>query len=259
MAEAAMLIAITREVSPSIVNCELTHLKREPIDVELAKRQHVAYEACLADLGCEVRRLDVEPDLPDSVFVEDTAIVLNEIALILRSGAASRRPEAALLAQALVRHRELRFMQAPGTLDGGDVLCLGRRLYIGTSSRSNTAGIDQVKSIVAPLGYRVVAVEVRGCLHLKSAVTQVGERLLLANRDWLDTEAFEGMDTVEVAAAEPSAANALLLGETVIHPKAHPQTRERLEQRGVRVRPVDVSEFAKAEGGVTCCSLIFRK
>lgn len=253
-----MLVAITRAVSPSIVSCELTHLARQPIDVDLAVEQHAAYEAALTELGCTLRRLEVEPDLPDSVFVEDMALVLDEVAVVLRSGAPSRRPEAASVAQALEEYRELRALQAPATLDGGDVLRIDRDLYIGVSGRSTQDGIRQVESFVAPYGYRVHPVEMSGCLHLKSAVTQVGERWLLVNPDWVDGRCFEGMERIEVASDEPHAANALMLSEAVIYPAAHRETSRRLEQHGVRLKPVDVSELMKAEGAVTCCSLIFR-
>jgi len=253
-----MQIAITRAVSPSIVRCELTHLARQPIDVELAEAQHAEYETALAELGCAVRQLPVQPHLPDSVFVEDMALVFDEVAVILRSGASSRRPEAASVAEALAAYRELRTMQAPATMDGGDVLRIDRDVYIGVSGRSTLDGIRQVESLLAPFGYRVHPVEMTGCLHLKSAVTQVGERLLLVNPAWVDGGVFKGMEWIEVAPEEPHAANALLLGAAVIYPAAHRVTRQRLEQRGVHLRLVDVSELMKAEGAVTCCSLVFR-
>jgi dimethylargininase len=249
-------VAITREVSPSISRCELTHLMREAIDVQVARLQHRQYESCLADLGCEIQRLPAEPELPDSVFVEDTAIVLDELAVITRPGAETRRPETAAVAKALGAYRELCHIAAPGTLDGGDVLRVGKVLYVGASSRSNPAGIEQLRAFVEPFGYALEAVEMQGCLHLKSAATRVGEETLLVNPDWLDAGAFEGMELVEVAPSEPMGGNALLLGQTVVYPAAFVETRERLEKRGIAVRTVDVSELAKAEGGVTCCSLI---
>lgn len=253
-----MLIAITRAVSPSMINCQLTHLERQPIDIDLAFEQHAAYEAALTELGCTVRQLEVEPELPDSVFVEDMALVLDEVAVILRSGAPSRRAEAASVAAALGGYRELRTLRAPATLDGGDVLRIGRDLYVGLSSRSTPDGIRQLQSFVEPFGYQVHPVELTGCLHLKSAVTQVGEHMLLVNPDWVDGRVFRGMQRVEVAPAEPHAANALMLSDAVIYPAAHRATGRKLEGIGVRLKPVDVSELMKAEGAVTCCSLIFR-
>jgi dimethylargininase len=252
----AMLIAITREVSPSIGRCELTHVPRDVIDVDVARAQHRRYEECLAALGCAVQRLPADPDLPDSVFVEDTAVVLDEVAVITRPGAASRRPETRAIAEALEPYRRLLYVEAPGTVDGGDVLRVGRTLFVGASGRSNQAGIAQVRALLAPFGYTVQEVPVSGCLHLKSAVTQVAEDALLINRAWVNTEPFEHLHLVDVDPAEPLAANALLVGGVVVYPAAYPRTRERLEARGVACRVVDVSELAKAEGAVTCCSLV---
>ena len=252
-----MRVAITRKVSPEIGRCELSYLEREPIDVGLAVRQHVAYERCLADLGCNVTSLPSEPALPDSVFVEDTAIVLDELAVITRPGAASRRPETASVAAALAPWRRLLHLEPPGTLDGGDVLVVGRRIFVGRSLRSDAAGHGQLRDLVAPRGYSVVPVPVRGCLHLKSAVTALSADRLLLNPAWADGSAFAGFGIIEVDPAEPHAANALRIGESVVFPAAFERTRRRLEGAGIGVVTVDVSELAKAEGAVTCCSLVF--
>jgi dimethylargininase len=253
------LIAITRGVSPRIGQCELTHLERQSIDVERAQAQHGQYEARLAGLGCQVYRLPAEPDLPDSVFVEDTAVVLDELAIITRPGAVSRRPETEAITRALRPFRRLAFIQPPGTLDGGDLLRVGRVLYVGLSGRSNQAGVEQIRQLVEPFNYQVEGVQVTGCLHLKSAVTQVAEDTLLINCDWVDSRVFgldSGLKLIDIDAAEPYGANGLLVGGTVVYPAAYPRTRQRLEAEGVAVCAVDVSELAKAEGGVTCCSLI---
>ncbi len=252
-----MLIAITRQVSPNIGQCQLTHLARQAIDVRLAEAQHRQYEDCLTTLGCQVHSLPAEPALPDSVFVEDAAVVLDELALITRPGAASRRPETQAVAEALKPYRWLHYIAPPGTLDGGDVLRVDRTLFVGLSSRSNRAGVVQMQSLLAPLGYAVRGVEVKDCLHLKSAVTQVAPHTLLINPAWVEASAFEGMNLIVVDVGEPFAGNALLVGETVLYPSAYPATQRRLASQGIAVRAVDVSELARAEGGVTCCSLIF--
>jgi dimethylargininase len=249
-------IAITRAVSPSIARCELTHVERRPIDLARATRQHRRYERALASLGCVIRSLPAEPELPDSVFVEDVAVVLDELAVITRPGSASRRPETASIAAALSPLRSLRSIEAPGTLDGGDVLRIGTRVFVGVSARSNGAGRDQLRALLGPPGYTVVDVALNGCLHLKSAVTAVGEDTLLIQRAWVGADPFRDFDLIDVDPAEPFAANALLVAGTVIVPSAHRRTRRRLEARGLAVQGVDVSELAKAEGGVTCCSLI---
>jgi dimethylargininase len=251
-----MTVAITRDVSPAISKCELTHLERQPIDYESARAQHRDYEARLRELGCEVVKLPAEAELPDSVFVEDTAVVLDELAIITRPGAESRRGETEMVAHMLQRYRKLAHVEAPGTLDGGDVLRVGSDLLVGRSARTNDAAIEQLRSIGESLGYSVQPVEVRGCLHLKSAVTQVAENLMLVNPQWVDASQLPVRQHIAVHPAEPFAANALLLEGTVLFPAAHERTRLRLEAHGLRVVAVDISELAKAEGGVTCCSLI---
>lgn len=252
-----MHIAITRGVSPNIGRCELTHLSRAAISVDLARVQHRQYENCLSALGCEILSLPAETSLPDSVFVEDTAVVLDELAVITRPGTDSRKPETRSIAETLTPFRSLFFIEPPGTIDGGDVLRIGREIFVGASSRSNQAGIEQMRALLAPFGYSVESVQVKGCLHLKSAVTQVAENTLLVNRSWVDPDVFGPVDLIDVDPTESYGANALLVGETVVYSAAYPNTRARLEDRSIRVEPVDVSELAKAEGAVTCCSLIF--
>ncbi len=250
-------IAVTRQVSPAMERCELTHLDRAPIDISRARRQHLAYEQVLRKLGCRIETLPEEPELPDSVFVEDTAIVLDELAVITRPGAPSRRPETPSIAGALARYRKLVRIEAPGTLDGGDVLLVNRTLYVGASGRSNREGIEQLSALLHPLGYHVRPAAVHGCLHLKTAVTQVAEHRLLVNPHWIDRNDFSGMQFIEVDEAEPFGANAVLIGNQVIYPASHPKTAERLQRHGIRVHFVDMSETEKAEGSVTCCSLLF--
>ncbi len=252
-----MRIALTRSVSPGIVQCELTHIAREPIDVDMARAQHAAYEGLLADLGCRRIRLPDAPACPDGVFVEDTAVVLEEVAVITHPGAASRRAETTSVAEALARYRPLVWIQPPATLDGGDVLVLGRTLYVGLSGRTNADGVDQLRRLVEPFGYRCRGIEVRGCLHLKSAVTGIGEESVLLNRAWVSPDPFAAFEKIDVDPAEPHAANALRVGDVVLFPAAFPRTGERLERVGLDLRTVDVAEFTKAEGGVTCCSIVF--
>lgn len=258
-----MWIAITRDVSPNLAGCELSYVPRAQIDIELAAAQHHAYQDALSALGCRVIALPAEPDLPDSVFVEDIAVVLDEVAILTRPGAESRRAESATIAATLARHRPLQAIQAPGTLDGGDVLRIGRTLYVGQSQRSNADGIAQLRELLRACGYAVRAVPIAGCLHLKSAVTQVANDVLLLQPGWVDRGAFAGDGTagfriIEVDPGEPHAANALRVGEGVLYPSCFPRTRQKLAHAGIPVTAVDVSELQKAEGAVTCCSLIFR-
>jgi dimethylargininase len=252
------MIAITRDVSPSLAACELSFVARSEIDLDRAIAQHEAYRGALATLGCRVVSLTAQAELPDAVFVEDVAIVLDEVAILTRPGAVSRRAEGASVAEALAHYRPLRAIEAPGTLDGGDVLRVGRTLYVGQAARSNAAGIAQLQALVGEFGYDVRAVPTHGCLHLKSAATQVAHGVLLVQPAWVDTSVFAGLRLVEVDPDEGHAANALRIGDSVVHPACFPRTRKRLQDAGVTVVPVDISELQKAEGAVTCCSLVFR-
>lgn len=254
-----MLTAIIRAVSPAIVRCELSFIDRQPIDLARAQQQHHAYEALLAKLGAKVVSLPAEADLPDSMFVEDPAIVLDEFAVILPLGTETRRREAVSLALELAKYRKLVYVQLPGTLEGGDVLRIGRKLFVGLTKRSNAEGIRQLTEIVKPHGYEVIPVPMTGCLHLKSAVTWIADNTLLANRAWFDTKPFAGCNWIDVDSAEAHAANALAFGGTVIFPASFPLTRERIERMGHRVTPLDISELQKAESGLTCSSLLFEK
>jgi dimethylargininase len=253
-----MLTAITRAVSPAIVNCELTFIPRQPIDLQVAHAQHHAYEKLLEKLGARVVSLGAEPDLPDSMFVEDPAIILDELAVIFPLGTESRRPEAASLARAISKFRKLEYVTLPGTLEGGDILRIGRKLFVGVTKRSNAEGIRQLAAILIPHNYEVIPVPVTGCLHLKSAVTSLGRETLLANRSWFDPAPFSGYEWIDVDPAEPHAANALALENTIIFPASFPRTLARIEARGFHVTPLDISELQKAESGLTCSSLIFR-
>jgi dimethylargininase len=252
-----MVIALTRELSPAIARCELTHLERQPIDLPLARVQHETYEACLREAGCFVERLRAGDAMPDSVFIEDTAVVFDELAIVARPGAPSRRIEIPAVADALLRYRPLHYIEPPGTLDGGDVLVIGRQVFVGRSSRTNGAAIEQVRAALEPHGYRVASIEVQSCLHLKSAATALDDGLLLMNPAWLPDVSFTAFDRIEVDAHEPWAANALRVADRVVYSTSFPRTAERLENRGLSLCAVDTTEVSKAEGAVTCCSLIF--
>ncbi len=250
------MLALIRDVSPALARCELTHLARSPIDAARAARQHRGYVESLRALGCTLERLPPLPEYPDSVFVEDTAVVLEGVAVITRPGAASRRGETASVAAALERYRPLRRIDEPGCLDGGDVLHIGRELYAGVSARTNAEGIAQLERWLLPHGYRVHSTALRGCLHLKSAVSFIPPDTLLLNPEWVDPAVFGRLRVVRVHAAEPFAANTLSLGGTTLVSSAYPRTCELLERAGVRTQSLEVSELHKAEGGLTCMSLL---
>jgi len=252
-----MLTAITRKVSSSLPDCELSFIERKPIDMEKARAQHHSYELLLEKLGAKVISLAEEKELPDSMFVEDPALVLDEVAIICSLGTETRRKEAPSLAAALEPFRKLAYVKLPGMLEGGDVLRIGKKLFVGLTQRSNAEGIRQLAVFTEHYGYDLTAVPVTGCLHLKSAVTYLGRNKLLGNREWFHWKRFEGYDWVDLDPAEPHAGNALAIGETIVFPASFPKTRARIEAKGFHVESLDISELQKAESGLTCSSLLF--
>jgi dimethylargininase len=249
--------ALTHLPSPKLALGERTHIARLPIDYGLALRQHEAYCQMLCVCGAEVQTLHVNRDLPDSTFIEDTAVVLDEAAVLASMGAPSRRDEPAGIEKELKKNREVHRLEASSTLEGGDVLRVGRNLLVGMSSRTNSAGARAFATIVQRYGYRVVPVPVLWCLHLKTAVTALPDGRLLVNPRWLEKSRLREFEMVAVPQEEPWAANTLSIGGAVCLAAAHVRTADLLRRLGFDVRTVDLSEFAKAEGCVTCLSLVF--
>lgn len=252
-----MPLAITRDPSPDLADCELSFVPRMRIDFARASAQHRQYQKVLESLGCKVQVLAAQPGMPDAVFVEDVAVVFDEVAVMTRPGAPSRRRESESVADALRAYRVLFAIEAPGTLDGGDVLRIGRRVYVGESARSNAAGIAHLRMLLSSYGYTVTAVPTRGCLHLKSAVTALDDATVLMQPAWIDRAAFSEYRVVDVDPLEEHAANVLRIDAALLMPASFPRTRARLGRAGFEVVAVDVSELQKAEGAVTCCSLVF--
>jgi dimethylargininase len=251
------MFAIVRAPSPAISRCALTFLERRPIDFGLAIRQHEAYVTALEEAGLTVQILPPAADLPDAVFVEDTAVVLDECAVLTRPGIDSRRPEVEAIAATIDAFRPTFRIQAPGTLEGGDVLRVGRTLFVGQTPRTNAEGTRQLAELLEPHAYEVIPVVPHGCLHLKSAVTYVGHETVLVNPDWVDVDVFSRWQCVPIAPEEPFAANALLTGEIVHVAASAPLTRRKLNALGFTTREIDTSEFEKAEAALTCLSLVF--
>jgi dimethylargininase len=243
-------------VSESLAHCELTYLDREPIDLARARAQHAAYEDVLETLGLRIERLPTLDQQPDAVFVEDTAIALDELAIVAPMGARSRAGESQSVADALARHLPVQYLTSPATLDGGDVLRVDRRLFVGCSRRTNAVAIEQLTQLLAPHEYEVIAVPVTGALHLKSACSYVGSNTLLANPEWLDLGPFAGMRILSVDATEAWGASVLYLDGPVVMPSGFPRTVRMIADRGCPVHEVDLSEIRKAEGGPTCLSII---
>ena len=251
------LVAVTRSVSASLAQCEISFIPREPIDLAAARREHAAYEAALERLGARLLRLPAADELPDAVFVEDAALVLDELAIIPHMGAASRRSETIELARCLAGYRTLHRLEPPATLDGGDVMRVERTLYVGLTARTNRHAVHQLEHILEPVGYRVMPVVPTGCLHLKSACTYLGHGMVLANPEWIDVSCVEGAEIVPVEPDEPFAANALSVAGALVYPADFPATQAALERFGFEVIPLDNRELRKAESAMTCMSLIF--
>ncbi|MDQ8164772.1 MAG: arginine deiminase-related protein [Gemmatimonadota bacterium] len=250
-------VAITHVPPVSLEKGERSFIGRDPIDMTKALAQHAAYADLLASLGCDVVILNANHAYPDAVFVEDTAVVLDEIAILTSPGAESRRGEVAGIEAELLNHRPVVGLAMPGTLDGGDVVVNGRVILVGKSARTNAEGVDQLTRIVAHFGYVVRRVGMRGCLHLKSACCALPDGRLLVNPAWVELKDLRGFDIVEVDSSEPFAADVLTIGRTVVSAAAHPRTAALIAKLGFDSRTIDLSEFAKAEGGVTCLSLVF--
>jgi dimethylargininase len=254
-----MLFAVTRGVSSTLNEGQLTYKPREPIDVKLARLQHRRYEEALESLGATIVHLPARDDFPDAVFVEDAAVVVDELAVITTPGAPSRAAEGEALADTIARYRPIVRLAPPATLDGGDVIRVDRTLYVGLSRRTNPAGIHQLHALLKPFGYAVVPVAVRGALHLKTAATYAGRDTLLANPEWTDLAAFQGLRVVHVPAHEPWGASVLDVNGTLVLPSSFPATRANLERAGFQCRALDLSELQKAEGGPTCLSVLIER
>lgn len=251
-----MLRALLRTPSPALAECELTHIGRVEIDLDRAAEQHRAYADLLTSLGVAVTILDPLADFPDICFVEDAALAFPECFVLTSPGAASRRGEPALLRTHLPTDRPILTIEAPATIDGGDVLTVGKTVFVGLTSRTNAAGVEALATALAPFGHSVTGVPGEAALHLKTAVTAPDDRTVLLNPALIDRSVFAAFDQIECDPNEPFAGNCLRLRDTVVMQSAHPRTAALLVARGFAVESVDVSEFAKAEAGLTCLSLV---
>lgn len=243
-------------MSPSLNRCELTFLRRQPIDVQRAQTQHEAFAGTLRNMGVHVGLLPELPDHPDATFVEDTAVLLPEVSVITRPGAASRWAEVESVAARLASHAPIRWISEGAFLDGGDVLRIGKTLYVGESRRTNPAGLMSLKGIVEAYGYEVKGVKLCDCLHLKTAATFIPPHFLAVNPDWVNPDQFESVRPFCVDASEPFAGNTLTLFGTTLLSASNRKTEEKLRRAGIVTRCVEISELEKAEAGLTCLVLL---
>lgn len=253
-----MLMALTREVCHRILDCELTFIDRRPIDYARAVQQHTKYKQVLRSLGVTVIEIPADQECPDCCFIEDTALVLDEVAVATRPGSDARRREVDGVQTEIKAHRPVLKIDAPGTLEGGDVLRIGNALFVGVTTRTNAKGIEMLRDHVERYGYGVVSVNVPGALHLKSVCTAISDGAVLADPTRLDISAFSEYEIVAVPPQEWMAANVLRVNNTVCMHEGFHQTIDIVRHRGIEVRAVNISEFLKAEAGLTCMSLLFR-
>ncbi|QIR76377.1 dimethylargininase [Sulfurospirillum diekertiae] len=252
-----MLLAITHLPSPKLQNCELTFLQSEPISIEKANEQHQQYCTMLERCGAKVIVLENNVAYPDSVFVEDPIIVFDEVAVLTSMGVESRRAESAYMEKIFLKYRKIERIALPAKIEGGDVLKVGKKIFVGESARTNMEGIQALEAIIKPFGYAVISVKVTGCLHLKTGVTALDDQTILINANWVDADAFEGFSKVEVPDDEPFGANVLQIGDIVCMNEAFPKTMMLVKSLGYKVDSANISEFVKAEAGLTCMSVPF--
>lgn len=251
------MIAIVRELPTSFANALSANPPATPIDVALARAQHAAYRAALVAAKIDVRVLPADEALPDCCFVEDTAVVAGEVALSTRPGAPSRQGEPPAVAAVLAEYMEVATMAAPATLDGGDCMVLGGKIFVGRSARTNAAGIARLAEVFEPLGYEIVPIELpRDVLHLKCVCAPLPDgRMTLADAT-IPAEAFGDVDIVSIPASEAYAANVLSLGSRVLVAEGFPRTRDVLAKVGFTPHPIATTEFRKADGALTCLSVL---
>ncbi len=254
-----MTVAFVRSPDASIGLCELTHLVRTEINFTLLKQQHNDYVEFLTKSKVEVHYLPHLNGSSDGVFVEDTSLVLDEVAIICHPGAESRKHEIQSVHEALKQYRnDISFITAPGTADGGDLLKIEKTIYIGDSTRTNKEAFHQFSSLLRHYGYEVKLIPVKDCLHLKTGVCYLGSDTVLINSKWIDPSLFQNLRVIEVDQNEPFAANAICIGNKIIHSSGNPKTKDKLISAGFEVESLCITELSKAEAGLTCLSLIFR-
>jgi len=246
--------AIVRPVPDSYDRCIRTN--REKIDVALAKRQHAEYCQALQKLGLSLTWIRGDNALPDSCFVEDTAVVFGEKAVICNMAAKSRANEVAEVAKAMSELKETYRIKPPATIDGGDVLRVDDRVLVGISARTNLHAVRQLKKILENSGMKVVPVKVHQVLHLKSACTYLGNGVVILSRGCFDTKVLQGLGKIFVPKGEDYAADCLAVNGTVLIAEGHAETRKLVEKEGFRVEELEISEFRKGDGALTCLSIL---
>ncbi len=249
--------AIARKPGPNFARGLTTAVSEKPPDYEILANQHAEYIAALESIGLEVLLLEALPDHPDAYFVEDTAVVAADVAVITNPGADARKGEEETIAAVLVKYRKIEKIRPPGTMDGGDVLQVGKHFFIGVSERTNHEGAGQLSHILKGYGYTYTTIAVGEGLHFKSSVNYVGKNTLLVSEDFAGNDHLKGYDTIVVEKAESYAANTLFVNDHLLIPRGYRDTRKNLEALGFKIIELDTSEVRKMDGGLTCMSIRF--
>jgi dimethylargininase len=252
-------IALTRGISAGIDRCEVSFIDRVAIDLQKMKQQHRAYEEMLRSMGYEVIQIPADDSCPDCCFIEDTALLLDEIAVITYPGSVARRGEVPGVVPTIEKYRKTLRIEPPATLEGGDVLRIGRNLYVGLTQRTNPEGVDALRTLVAPYCYKVTAVPTPGALHMKSVCTAADDRTIVADPRRVDVSPLRDYDMIEIAPEEWMGGDLLPINGTLWMIEGFPKLKSALEARGFNVRTLNMSEFLKAEAGLTCLSLLFEE
>lgn len=247
--------ALVRPVPDSYNRCVRTNV--EKIDVALARRQHAMYCEALEERGLKLVWVDADDSLPDSCFVEDTAIVFTEKAVICNMNAKSRVNEVTEVAKVLERFREVHYIESPAIIDGGDVLKIEERAFVGLSARTNLQAVQQLRKILEDDKIKIVPVDVHNVLHLKSACTYLGRYWVILSEGHFDTSILQGLRKIVVPKGEEYTADCLAINGAVLMAEGYPETRKLLEKEGFPIRELAISEFRKGEGALTCLSIVW--
>ncbi|UCG36846.1 MAG: N(G),N(G)-dimethylarginine dimethylaminohydrolase [Candidatus Bathyarchaeota archaeon] len=246
--------AIVRPVPNSYAKC--VRRNKERIDVALARKQHKRYCDAIRELGLELIWIQRADNLPDSCFVEDTAVVIGEKAVICNMKVKSRAEEVTKVANAMKGLRDTHFIKPPATIDGGDVLTIENKVFVGITSRTNMYAANQLKNIVKNTGFEIIPVKISTVLHLKSACTYLGNKTVVLSKGHFNIDCLQGLRRILVPKDEEYAADCLAINGKVIVAEDYPKTKRLVEKHGYEVRTLDISEFRKCEGALTCLSII---
>jgi dimethylargininase len=252
---AEVKFAVVRPVPSSYDRC--VRINVEKIDVKFARLQHKEYCGILQKLGLNLIWIEGDDSLPDSCFVEDTAVIFGEKAVICNMSVKSRAPETFGVAKVLKKLKQVCYTRPPAMIDGGDVLKVEDRVFVGLSLRTNREAVGQIRQVLKDTNLQIVPVKLRNLLHLKSACTYLGDNYVILSRGHFDTHVLSGLSKIIVPKDEEYVADCLAINRTVLMAKGYPKTKRLIENEGFQVEELEMSEFRKGEGALTCLSIIW--